>query len=172
LVLVKKWTEALQHAQIALQDLSHRAAGHAFEVPSGKRSWWPSQEETIGFARAAPRDVACLPVRRVPIAIARADRLDLARPVSQHHVDLLPIVRASCGTRRTGLMETRRFFSHAIQPATFAVQPATRTRKCERERHIPHHVRNLENEITKPNANRLIAQHAIVHCEGRRHGMA
>ena len=68
--------------------------------------------------------------------------------------------------------ETRRFFRHAIQPATFAVQPATRTRKCQRERHIPHHVRNLENEITEPNANRLIAQYAIVHCERRRHRMA
>jgi hypothetical protein len=92
--------------------------------------------------------------------------------VSQDNVDLLPIVCASRGTRRTGLMETRRFFRDAIQSATFAVQPATRTRKGERERHIPHHVRNLENEITEPDANRLIAQYAIVHCEGRRHRMA
>jgi hypothetical protein len=91
--------------------------------------------------------------------------------VRQDYIDLLPIVRTPRGSCRARLPETCRFLGYPIQPTTLAMQPATRTGKGKWKRHVSHKVRNLERKFAEPNANRLIAENAVVHGQRRWHGM-
>jgi hypothetical protein len=92
--------------------------------------------------------------------------------VGEDDVDLLPIVGTSSRTCWTGLAEPCGFLRDPIQPAAFTVQAAARAGKCQWERYISDEIRNLKDEITEPDADGLIAQHAIVDGERGRDRMS
>jgi hypothetical protein len=92
--------------------------------------------------------------------------------VSEDHIYLLPIVGASSGACWAGLAESCGFLHDPVQPTALTVQSAARAGKCQRERHISDEIRNLKDEITKPDTDRLITQDAIVHGERGRDRMA
>jgi hypothetical protein len=144
---------------------------HALEVPSGEwagRS--PEIESTLLAVRASIQldDIAAL-IR--PTSIGWAYWLNLAGPVRQHYVKLLPVVGATLRSSRTRAAKPLSISLERVNAAANAVQPASAT--CERkwERDVPGIIWDLKRKFTKADSNNTVREHAAVNRQLRRDGV-
>jgi hypothetical protein len=144
---------------------------HALEVPPGEwagRS--PEIESTLLAIRASIElnDIAAL-IR--PASIGWAYRLNLAGPVRQYDVKLLPVVGATLCSSRTSAAKPLSISLERVNAAADAVQAAAATRERQRERNVPGIVWDLKCELTKADSNNTVREDAAVNRQLRRDGV-